>query len=67
MRMGGLGLRVCRTNGPRRLLGVMGSLRCPWCTNDSSGVAQNAVIALEGDDELEGCLGELRVAAVGLD
>ena len=31
------------------------------------GVAENAVIALEGDDELEGCLGELRIVAVGLD
>ena len=31
------------------------------------GVAQNAVTAFEGDGELEGCLGELRVAAVGLD
>ena len=66
MRMGGLGLRSAARMAPAAYWASWADA-LPMVHERLSGVAENAVIALEGDDELEGCLGELRVAAVGLD
>ena len=65
MRMGGLGLRSVARMPAAYWASWADAL--PMVHERPPGVAQNAVTALEGDDELEGCLGELRVAAVALD
>ena len=66
MRMGGLGLRVA----------VRMALAAYWASwADALPMyqerlpveAQNVLVVLDGDAEVEGCLGEVRVAAAGLD
>ena len=59
MRMGALGLRSTAWMAPRAFLALWaGAL--PMVQERLPVVAQNAVSAFEGDDALEGCLGELR-------
>ena len=66
MRKGGLGLRAATRMAPAAYCESWAD-ELPIVHERLPGVAHNAVPALEGDDELESCLGALRVAVVGLD